>query len=60
MIRWEDGGLCQLAFSIFNKPNQRLKYLNIGSVHKKTVFHAIPKGVFHHLASLTTFNNKNV
>ena len=47
MIRWEDGGLCQLAFSIFNKLNQRLKYLNVGSVHKKTVFHVIPKGVFY-------------
>ena len=48
-----------MAFLVYNKPNQRLKYLNSGSTHKKTVFHAIPRGVFHRLANLTSFNNLN-
>lgn len=49
-----------MVFEVFIKPNERLKYLNRESIHKPTVFHAIPKGVFHRLASLTTFNDLNV
>jgi len=59
LISWEDRGLSQLAFLVYNKPNQHLKYLNSSSIHKKTVFHAIPRGVFHRLANLTSFNNLN-
>lgn len=44
---------------MYNKLNQRLKYLNKGSTHKSTVFYTIPKGVFYQLVSLTTFNNLN-
>ena len=58
-IKWNDGGHKSLYFSAYHKPNQRLKYLNKGSTHKNTVFHAIPKGVFQRLAELTTFDASN-
>ena len=51
-----------LAFKVHLKPNQCLKYLNVGSCHSKSVFRAIPCGVCHRLAKLTTTTpaNKNV
>ena len=58
-LKWKDGGVKELCFNVYHKPNQRLKYLNAQSTHKRTVFHAIPKGVFHRLASLTTFDSTN-
>ena len=58
-IKWNDGGLKVLSFSVHHKANQRLKYLNDGSTHKPTVFHATPKGVCHRLASLTSFDDSN-
>jgi hypothetical protein len=43
-----------LSFSVFIKPNQELKYLNADSSHTPGCFKAIPKGISHRLALLTT------
>ena len=48
-----------LQFRVHLKPNQQLKYLNIGSAHTASCFRAIPEGVCQRLAKLTTPTNKN-
>ena len=53
---WENK---KIKYEVFTKKNQRIKYMSKESTHRKTVFHAILKGVFHGLALLTTFNKKN-
>ena len=58
-IKWSDGGVKELKFEVYSKQNQRLKYLNTNSTYKKMVFHAIPKGLFHLLPSLTSFDEGN-
>lgn len=47
-----------LEFTVHLKPNQQLLYLDRGSTHRETTFEAIPQGVFHRLASLTSDTDK--
>ena len=49
----------ELNFQVHLKPNQQLKYLNKGSAHTKACFRAIPAGVCHRLAKLTTITDDN-
>ena len=51
-MSWNRNGC--LSFSVFPKPNQELKYLNLGSTHTSATFKAIPNGVALRLALLTT------
>eukprot|EP00957_Ditylum_brightwellii_P053313 4041649-Ditylum_brightwellii.AAC.1 len=48
--------------SVYNKENQRIKYVNKESCHPASVFKAIPEGVFTRLGQLTsrTRENENV
>lgn len=63
-FKWSDGGVTKLyigtlSFSVYNKPNQVIKYLNKSSTQKRSVFHAIPKGVLQRLHNLTSFDVTN-
>ena len=49
----------QLRFRVHLKPNQHLKYLNADSTHTRACFRAIPTGVCHRLAKLTTATRYN-
>jgi hypothetical protein len=49
----------KLVFGVHLKPNQELKYLNFGISHTPGCFKAIPGGVCHRLAKLTTMNSDN-
>ena len=49
----------ELVFGVYLKPNQQLKYLNDGSSHTPGCLKAIPNGVFHRLAKLTTISPDN-
>ena len=48
-----------LHFKVHLKPNQQLLYLNKESTHTTACFNAIPLGVCHRLAKLTTITNEN-
>jgi hypothetical protein len=54
-MTWTDKG--DLIFGVYLKPGQQLKYLNSDSSHTPHCFKAITKGVFAHLASLTSLTN---
>ena len=54
---WDDDEA--LAFQVHLKPNQQLKYLNKGSCHPSSCLRAIPHGVLHRLAKLTTMTDDN-
>ena len=47
----------RLATRVYRKPLQELKYIPWGSTHTPACLHAIPKGVFHRLAKLTSVDN---
>ena len=49
----------QLHFKVHLKPNQQLLYLNKGSCHTSACFNAIPLGVCHRLAKLTSVTEAN-
>ena len=49
----------ELQFGVYMKENQNLKYLNKGSIHRKSCFDAIPQGVMGRLAKLTTRTSEN-
>ena len=51
-ISWKPDGL--LAFGVYGKENQLLKYLNTLSCHTHSTFKAIPTGVFKRLSRLTS------
>lgn len=55
-LQWKEDDT--LFFSVFLKPNQELKYLNAGSSHNPGCLKAIPNGVCHRLAKLTTANDE--
>ncbi len=48
-----------LHFKVHLKTNQQLQYLNKGSAHTHACFRAIPTGVCHRLAKLTTITPEN-
>jgi hypothetical protein len=54
-MRWDDSG--SLKFGVHMKPNQQLKYLNSSSSHNPGCIKAIPNGVSHRLAKLTSVDN---
>ena len=54
---WDDNQ--KLEFQVHHKKNQLLKYLNKEITHTKDTFKAIPKGVLHRLAKLTSRIEKN-
>ena len=56
-LSWSLNG--KLRFSVFCKPNQQLKYLNLGSTHSPATFKAIPHRVALRLAQLTSVNRCN-
>eukprot|EP00957_Ditylum_brightwellii_P066444 5044069-Ditylum_brightwellii.AAC.1 len=58
-IYWDNDKLC---IAVYNKENQRIKYVNKESCHRASVFKAIPKGVFMRLGILTskTKGNENL
>ena len=49
-MQWVEGFL---RFSLFTKPNQELKYLNMGSTHTASCMDAGPKGVLDRYVRLT-------
>ena len=51
-ISWKPNGL--MAFGVYRKENQLLKYLNTSSCHTHSTFKAIPTGVFKRLSRLTS------
>ena len=51
-LYWSNEGV--LNFGVHLKPNQELKYLNVGSAHTPGCFKAITTGVCHRLTKLTT------
>ena len=48
-----------IAFGVYMKPNQDLKYLNKASLHTPGCFKAIITGVSKHLTKLTMVNEQN-
>ena len=56
-MTWTEEG--ELQFGVYTKPNQELKNLNSKSNHPPHCFSAITKGVYRHLASLTSLTNKS-
>ena len=48
-----------LVFEVYVKPNQKLKYLNLGSAHTPSCYNAITSGVIKRLAKLTTVTEEN-
>ena len=56
-LYWDEDAT--LPFKVHLKPNQELKYLNMGSAHTPGCFKAITTGVCKRLAKLTTLNDKN-
>ena len=57
-LSWSING--NLQFSVYRKPNQELKYLNLESTHAPATFKAIPHGVALRLALLTTPDDTNI
>eukprot|EP00957_Ditylum_brightwellii_P050243 3810345-Ditylum_brightwellii.AAC.1 len=51
-IEWDDD-IGEMKFSVFQKPNQALKYVDRNSAHQPTTFKSIANGVFTWLARLT-------
>ena len=51
-MSWDAKG--KLRFSVFQKPNQRLKYVSADSTHTPATRKAIPRGVFQRLAKITS------
>ena len=49
----------KIKYKLLAKKNQRIKYLNIESIHREIVWYIIPKEVFHRLVLLTIFNKMN-
>ena len=49
----------ELKFRVHLKPNQLLKYLNVGSTHTKPFFKAIPASVIRCLTTLTSLTQEN-
>ena len=45
-----------LHFSVYNKENQTIKYVNKESCHRTLVFKAVPAGVFTRIGQLTSQN----
>jgi hypothetical protein len=48
-----------LEFKVHLKPNQQLKYLNIGSAHTNACFKSIPSGLIRRLSILTSTTPEN-
>jgi hypothetical protein len=48
-----------LAFTVYRKPGQQLKYLNKDSTHPPHVFRVIPLAVLLRLANLTSYDGTN-
>eukprot|EP00957_Ditylum_brightwellii_P106116 8094962-Ditylum_brightwellii.AAC.1 len=48
---WDNNNLC---FTVYNKENQRIKYVNKESCHQALVLKAVPEGVFMQLGRLTS------
>ena len=55
-MAWKES---ELIYNLYFKENQQIKYLNRESTYKETVFHAIPRRIFHRLCSLATFTDVN-
>eukprot|EP00957_Ditylum_brightwellii_P104891 7994401-Ditylum_brightwellii.AAC.1 len=51
-MRWDEASR-EMRFSVFQKPNQALKYIDKASAHRPTTFKSIANGVFTRLARLT-------
>ena len=49
----------ELEYQVYQKPNQKLKYLNKGSTRTNAMFNAIPGGIFNRLVKLTSIAKKN-
>jgi hypothetical protein len=56
-LSWRDEDT--LKFGVHLKPNQQLKYLNVGSAHTPGCFKAIMTGVCYRLTKLTTINENS-
>eukprot|EP00957_Ditylum_brightwellii_P070392 5347880-Ditylum_brightwellii.AAC.1 len=54
---WDDDG--NLAFGVYRKEGQALKYVDRQSLHRETVFKSIGKEVFIQLIRLTSVIEKN-
>ena len=48
-----------LSFSVYKKPEHKIKYLNKGTTHIGTNLKAIPTGVYKRLARLTSKTEAN-
>ena len=49
----------ELEYQVYQKSNQKLKYLNKVSTHTNAMLNAIPSGIFNRLSKLTPRTNKN-
>ena len=49
----------ELEYQVYQKPNQKLKYLNKGSTHTNAMFNAIPGDIFYRLVKLTSITKNN-
>ena len=58
-LSWDDK-TNELQFKIHLKPDQHLKYLNLGSEHQHSCFRSIPWGVFYRACKLTSRTSKNL
>jgi hypothetical protein len=56
-LYWDEWG--NLAFTVYRKDGQLLKYLNADSTHPPHVFRAAPHSVLARLANLTTLTEEN-
>jgi hypothetical protein len=56
-LYWDEWG--DLAFTVYRKDGQLLKYLNADSTHPPHVFRAVPHSVLARLANLTTLTKEN-
>ena len=49
----------KITYEVCFKENQKIKYLKRKITHRKTLFQETPRGIYHRLSSLTTFNDRN-